>query len=344
MKEYVGLDVSLEVTHFCIVDETGTVVARGRVASEPEAIAAVLRERSAGEIVRVVHETGGMAHWLQRELEALGLPAVLVDARKAKGVLKAMLNKTDKHDAHALARLAQSGFIAPVAGKSRQTQLVRALLTARQQMMRKRRDLENQIRALLRGFGLKVGKVSKARFAARVRELLEAEPLLEDAVAPLLAVRRALVLGQDQLDARLVAVAGTSPVCRRLMSVPGVGPLTALAFMTAIDDPHRFRRSASVGAYLGLTPRRYQSGEMGYTGRISKWGDGVARHFLYEAANSLISRVKRWSAPKAWACRLVPRLGGKKARVALARKLAVILHRMWVDGTEFRMISQAATA
>ena len=123
-----------------------------------------------------------------------------------------------------------------------------------------------------------------------------------------------------------------------------MGPLTALAFVTAIDDPHRFQRSASVGAYLGLTPRRFQSGEMGYTGRISKWGDDVARHFLYEAANSLISRVKRWSAPKAWACRLVPRLGGKKARVALARKLAVILHRIWIDGSEFRWSGQAVTA
>ena len=336
MNEYVGLDVSLESTHFCIVDEAGSVVGRGRAASDPAAIAAAVSSRSRGRIACVVHETGGMAHWLQHELSELGLPVVLVDARKAKGVLKTMLNKTDKHDAHALARLARSGFFTAVAGKSEATRLVRGLLTARQQLMGQRRALENQVRGLLRGFGLKVGKVGRAGFAGRVRELLQTEPLLGDAVTPLLSARRAVQASLADLETRLVAIAGASAVCRRLMSVPGVGPLTALAFMTALDDPQRFRRSSSVGAYLGLTPRRIASGETGYMGHISKWGDGLARHFLYEAANSLISRVKRWSAPKAWACRLVNKLGGKKARVALARKLAVILHRIWVDGTEFR--------
>ena len=255
-----------------------------------------------------------------------------------------MLNKTDKQDALGLARLARSGFFTGVAAKSRETMLVRSLLTARRQLMRQRRNGENLIRGLLRGFGLKVGKVAKPRFAARVHELLEAEPLLADAIGPLLAVRRALLASQDKIDARLVAIAGSSPLCRRLQSVPGVGPLTVLAFVTAIDNPHRFSRSASVGAYLGLTPRRFESGQMGYTGHISKWGDGLARHFLYEAANSLIGRVKRFSAPKAWACRLVGKLGAKKARVALARKLAVILHRIWVDGSEFRWNAGPATA
>jgi transposase len=126
------------------------------------------------------------------------------------------------------------------------------------------------------------------------------------------------------------------------MTVPGVGPMTALAFVTAIDDPGRFARSASVGAYLGLTPRRHQSGEADWSGRISKHGDGLARHLLYEAANSLIARVRKWSAPKAWAARLVRKLGPKKARVALARKLAVILHRIWLDGTEFRWSQEVA--
>ncbi|MEP6148778.1 MAG: IS110 family transposase, partial [Nisaea sp.] len=189
---------------------------------------------------------------------------------------------------------------------------------------------------LLRGFGLAVGAVAKQRFETRVRGLLEEIPLLQDAIEPLLAVRRTLLEQSDGLEERIRDVAATSPVCTRLMSVPGVGPITALAFVTAIDDPARFKRSGSVGAYLGLTPRTHQSGETAWSGRISKHGDALAQHMLYEAANSLLCRIRKWSAPKAWAARLVKRVGPKKARVALARKLATILHRLWADGTTFR--------
>ena len=160
----------------------------------------------------------------------------------------------------------------------------------------------------------------------------------------LLMVRRSLDLQIKQVEARIGAVSRGSEVCRRLMTVPGVGPMTALAFVTAIDDPARLAKSSLVGAYLGLTPRRHQSGAVDWAGRISKHGDALARHRLYEAANSLLSRVKAWSAPKAWAARLVKRVGGKKARVALARMLAVILQRIWIDGSEFRWTAKAAAA
>ena len=164
---------------------------------------------------------------------------------------------------------------------------------------------------------------------------------LPDAIGPLLMVRRCLDERIRELEGRIASLATASPVCARLMTVPGVGPMTALAFVTAIDDPDRFAKSSSVGAYLGLTPRRHQSGEVDWSGRISKHGDGLARHMLYEAANSLLSRVRRWSAPKAWAARMVKRVGAKKARVALARKLAVILHRIWADGTTFHWTKEA---
>lgn len=335
MKQYIGLDVSLKETHICVVDGDGAVLARGREVTHPELLAKAIRSLAPAARV-VVLETGGQSSWLQRGLSALGVPAVIVDARRAKAALSCRLNKTDANDAEGLAQLARTGWYREVAAKRPQSRHARSLLLARRQLAKQRRDLENQVRALLRGFGLAVGTVARKGFEERVWQLVLREPALEAAIEPLLTVRRALEQQVKQLEGRIGTLAHACPDCTRLMTVPGVGPLTALAFVTAIDDPGRFARSASVGAYLGLTPRRHQSGEADWSGRISKHGDGLARHMLYEAANSLIARVRKWSAPKAWAARLVKKLGPKKARVALARKLAVILHRIWVDGTTFR--------
>jgi transposase len=335
MEHYIGLDVSLKETHICVVDASGALVARGREITQPELLALEIK-RLAPSAALAVLETGGQSSWLQRELQAQGIPAVIVDTRRAKAALSCRLNKTDANDTEGPAQLARTGWYREVTAKSSQTRLSRALLLARQQLAKQRRDLENQVRALLRGFGLAVGTVGRNSFEERVWELLARAPALEPALEPLLLVRRALETRIGELEKRIGTQARQSSVCSRLMTVPGVGPMTALAFVSAIDDPARFTRSSSVGAYLGLTPRRYQSGETEWSGRISKHGDALARHMLFEAANSLLSRVRRWSAPKAWAARLVKRLGGKKARVALARKLAVILHRIWLDGSEFR--------
>lgn len=343
MEHYIGLDVSLKETHLCAVDGTGAVVGRAREATDPDVLARAIGALCPS-VKTVVLETGGQSSWLHRALTALGVPAVIVDARRAKAALSCRLNKTDANDAEGLAQLARTGWYREVAAKRPATRHARALLLARQLLVRQRRDLENQLRGLLRGFGLAVGTVARARFEARVRDLVRLEPGLLDAVGPLLMARRALEKRIGALEKRIAAVAGGSEACRRLMSVPGVGPMTALAFVTAIDDPARFARSSSVGAYLGLTPRRYQSGEADWSGRISKHGDSLARHMLYEAANSLLARVRRWSAPKAWAARLARRTGGRKARVALARKLAVMLHRIWRDGTTFRWSAPDAAA
>lgn len=340
MEQYVGLDVSLKETHICVVDGAGGIVARGREVTHPELLAQALCRLAPGARL-VVLETGGQSSWLHRELRAQEVPALIVDARRAKAALSCRLNKTDANDAEGLAQLARTGWYREVSAKRPETRLVRSLLLARQQLAKQRRDLENQVRGLLRGFGLAVGTVARGRFEARVWALVEREPGLAAALGPLLQVRRSLELQVKELERRIGAEAKASPVCRRLMTVPGVGPMTALAFVTAIDDPARFARSVSVGAYLGLTPRRQQSGQMDWSGRISKQGDGLARHMLYEAANSLLSRVRKWSAPKAWAARLVKKIGPKKARVALARKLAVILHRIWLDGTSFRWSAEA---
>lgn len=335
MEHYVGLDVSLKVTHICVVDKDGAVVARAREVTHPELLAAAIK-KLAPAVVCVVLETGGQSSWLEQGLLRHGIPAVIVDARQAKAVLSCRVNKTDANDAEGLARLARSGWYKKIASKHPDSRRVRALVLARRQADKQRRDVENVVRALLRGFGLGVGTVSRGRFEERVRELLVAEPGLQEAIDPLLKVRAAALVQLGELDKRSRQAAAASEDCRRLMTVPGVGAGTALAFVTALDDPSRFARSSSVGAYLGLTSRRRQSGEMNISGRISKWGDEIARHFLYEAANALLTRTRRWSPIKAWGLRLAKKIGGKKARVAVARKLAVILHRIWLDGTTFR--------
>jgi len=341
MSYYVGLDVSLKETHLCVLAPGGRIVARGCVATDPLALSIWLGEHAPGASV-VVLETGGLSSWLAGELVALGVPAVIVDARLAKKALSGRANKSDANDAEGLAWLALTGWYRRVAVKSEAARIRRSLLVARSQLCGQRRSLDNVVRALFRGFGVKFGSVGKAAFEARARLLLEDRPELGDAVLALLAARRALLAELAGLEKRIKAVAQDSEVCRRLMTVPGVGPMTALAFTAAIDAPGRFEDSYDVGAYLGLTPRLFQSGEVAYNGRISKWGDALARHMLYEAANSLMVRVKAWSPPKAWAARLARRIGAKKARVALARKLAVILHRIWRDGTVFQWTKEAA--
>jgi transposase len=341
MTYYAGLDVSLKETHVCVLATGGRLVARGCVATEPEAISAWLSAH-APEVSVVVLETGAMSSWLASGLVALGVRAVIVDARLAKKALSGRPNKSDRTDAEGLAWLALTGWYRRVAVKSERARLRRSLLVARGQLCDQRRALENVVRALFRGFGLKFGVAGKGAFEARARALLEERPELGEAVLALLSARRVIVAEVVGLEKAIDAAARQSAVCRRLMTVPGVGPMTALAFTAAIDDPERFSDSTDVGAYLGLTPRLFQSGEVAYNGRISKWGDALARHMLYVAANSLMERVKAWSAPKAWALRLKRRVGGKKARVALARKLAVILHRIWRDGTVFQWTKEAA--
>src|ERR1700739_2752733 len=203
-----------------------------------------------------------------------------------------------------------------------------------------KRDLENQIRGLLKNLGLVIGRAKMNVFAVRAAELVEDRPQLAATVEPLLKTREAVELQIADLDRKALRLARNDAQVRRFMTVPGVGAITALCFLATIDDPTRFKRSRSVGAYLGLTTRRYASGEIDWTGRISKCGDKMLRSYLYEAANVLLTRVAKWSALKAWGIRLAKRTGLRKAKVAVARKLAVILHRMWIDGTEFRWSSK----
>jgi transposase len=293
---------------------------------------------------RIGLEAGPLSQWLYSALAEASLPVICVETRHMRAVLKTQINKTDRNDARGIAQMMRAGLYRPVHVKTLRSQKLRMLLTHRKLLQSKAIAIENDLRGTLRNFGLKVGIVSKLKFEARIRELVENLPDLAALVEPLLVVRRVLREQIGILHRRLLTIVRGDAVCRRLMTVPGVGPVVALTYRATIDVPARFRNSRAVGAMLGLTPCKYQSGESDYTGGISKCGDEMMRVMLYEAAQILLTRTVKWSWLKAWAMTIAKRRGMKKAIVALARRLAVIMHRIWVDGTEFRWTRQETAA
>ena len=343
MEYYVGLDVSLKLTSICVVNQTGSIVQEGVVDSDPEAIASFVRSRAPGA-ARIGIETGPTTTWLWTELNRLGLPVICIDARHAKAVLKMQINKSDRNDAAGIARIMQTGWFKVVRVKDLDSHAVKALLASRALLVKIKRDLENQVRGLLKNLGLVIGRAKFNVFAVRAEELIDGRPELVAAVRPLLEARKAIEHQVDDLDCKVRKLARNDAQVRRFMTTPGVGPITALCFKATIDDPARFKRSRSVGAYVGLTSRRHASGEVDWSGRVSKCGDAMLRMYLFEAAGVLLTRVQKWSALKAWGTRLVKRNGLRKAKVAVARKLAVILHRMWIEGTEFNWSKKAIAA
>jgi transposase len=344
VEHYAGLDVSLELTCVCVVDERGGIVCEAKVASEPEALIRFLQAQEL-PLTRIGLEAGPLSQWLHAGLLAAGFETVLLETRHVKAALKAMTVKTDRNDARGIAQLLRSGWYRPVHAKSVSAQEVRALLTSRKLMQTKLLDVESGIRGVLRGFGLKVGPISRGRFEMRIRDLVAGEPILETMIDAMLGARAALETEFKRLHRALLGIVRDDPICRQLMSVPGVGAIVAITFKSGIDDPTRFKHSRDVGPHFGLTPRKYQSGELDVTGSITKVGDRMVRTALYEAASVMLTRTVRFSSLKAWGMAVARRRGTKKARVALARKLAVILHRMWVDGTTFRWSSEeTATA
>jgi transposase len=338
MGAYAALDVSQEKTAICIVNARGTILAEGKVATCPEAIARWL-ERWSGQLEKIGMETGPLAVWLWNTLAAKRLPIVVVDARHASAALKMMPNKTDRHDARGLAQIVRTGWYKEVRIKSHGAYVIRALLTARDALVGIRVRLENEIRGLLKTFGIMFGK-RVGGFMRRAEEIIAEElavaPELRPHFEALVAARLAILERIRKLDTQLRAAARKSRIVRLFMTAPGIGPITALAVATAFDDASRFARSSSAGAYLGLTPKRYESGETSQNGRISKRGDRMTRTCLYEAANALMTRNIGGSGLRDWALALASRTGPRKAKVALARKLAVMLHAMWRTGEPFR--------
>ena len=342
MDHFAGLDVSVKETSVCIVDDTGRIVREVKVASEPETLLAVLTN-PAYYFKRIGLEAGPLSQWLYSALAEAGLPVICVETRHMRAVLKAQINKTDRNDARGIAQMMRVGLYRPVHVKTLRSQKLRMLLTHRKLLQSKAIAIENDLRGTLRNFGLKVGVVGAARFETRIKELVETFTDLMMLIEPLLVVRRTLREQICVLHRRLLTIVRDDDVCRRLMTVPGVGPVVALTYRATVDVPARFRKSKSVGAVFGLTSAKYQSGEVDRSGKISRCGDEMMRVMLYEAAQSML-RAKKWSWLKAWAMQLARRCGMKKAIVALARRLAVIMHRIWIDGTEFRWTREACAA
>ena len=336
VEVYVGLDVSDKSTHLCVVDRSGGVIWSGACATDPEVIVRTLKARAAG-LVRVILETGPLSTFLYHGLVERGVPVICVCARHAKGVLSARVNKSDPHDAEGLAQMARTGWFKEVRIKADLTHMDRARLKIREQLIAARQAMAGQLRGLLKLFGLRLGQVSTpGKRRERLRMLFAQRPELEPIMAPLIESLEALEI-QIARSTKLLAVqAAADPVTARLMTAPGVGPITALVFKSSIEDPERFSRGEDAGAFAGLAPRRNQSGERDYKGRISRAGDPMLRRALYEAANVLLGRVKRPCALRDWGLKLAETKGTKRARVAVARKLAVLLHRLWRSETDFR--------
>jgi transposase len=335
MEYFAGLDVSMEATHICVVDRDGAIVHEAKATSAPDAIEAELARAPACR--RVVFETGRMAPMLYHGLVAFGLPVVCIESRQAYQALKSLAtHKTDRNDARGLAHLARTGFFKPTHVKSLPAHAIRSLIIARKKLVGQRVMMENQIRGLAVVFGVRLPRALNPAFIEQALRASEGIDGLSAAMRGLIAARGAVLSAITAIDADMKKLARSSEASRQLMTIPGVGHITALAFTAAVDDPERFRRSRDIGAYLGLVPRRYQSGEVDYTGSISKCGDRRVRTLLYEAANVMLTRYRGSLKLKEWALGIARRSSMRKARVALARRLAIIMHAMLRHGTEFK--------
>ena len=344
MTYYAALDVGLHATALCIVDGDGALVLERNVASDVDELVACL-EAFDGEIEAVGLEAGTLTQWLTYGLREAGFRVVVMEARHVKSALGAMRNKTDRNDARGIAQILRTGWYREVHVKSLEAHYTRALLSSRKALLCKCVDLENEVRGLLKIFGIKLpAGLGHRPFDQAAREPIMENQALAYALMPLLDVRLQLYQAFCELDRRVKTLANNDPICLLLMTTPGVGTITALTFRAAVDDPTRSRKSKTVAAHFGLTPRRNQSGERDHPGHISKAGDPEVRAALYAAANSIMSRSAKWSSLKAWGMRLQRSKGRKRALVAVARKLAVILHVMWRDGTVFSFTEPEAAA
>ena len=334
MKYYAGIDVSLESSTVCIVDAAGKIVREGCVESEPAALIGWFLAFGFA-LDRIGLEAGPLSQWLYAAMAEAGLAVELLETRHVRTAFKIMPVKTDRKDARGIAQLMRLGWFRPVHCKSLAAQEVRAVLTARKLLQGKLHDVEMSLRGILRGFGLKVGKTTPKTYEARILELVEGHSTLELIAGSLLKVRQVMQAQFMVLERRVRSLARQDERTRRLMTTSGIGVVVSLTFVAAIDEADRFKSSRMVGAHFGLTPRRYQSGETDYSGRISKVGDVSVRTALFEAAHVILTRPTQGSDLKTWALGIAKRSGMSKAKVALARKLAVVLHSMMRDQTEF---------
>lgn len=336
MTMYAGLGVSDKTTHICVVNSDGAVLRRDVVANDLDVLAKWFGRHCTG-IMQVVLETGPLSTFGYHGLKEREVPVDCICTRHAKGVLATRINKSNVYDAEGLAQLVRMGWFKRVHMKASATHIDRAALPIRAQLITARNAMANQMRGLLKLFGLRLGTArTRGRRADRLAALYQQCPDLEPLFAPLVASMEAIEKQLHASNRLLEECAAADPVCTRMMTVPGVGPITSLTFTASIEDIQRFAQSDDVGAYAGLAPGHSQSGERDVRGNISKAGDPMLRRALYEAANIMLCRVQRPCALQTWGKRIAEAKGNKRARIAVARKLAVLMHSLWLNETEFR--------
>jgi transposase len=276
MDHFAGLDVSVKETSVCIADEIGHVVREVKVASEPEALLPVLKNE-AYHFKRIGLEAGPLSQSIFSTFAEVGLPVICVETRHMRAALKARINKTDRNDARGIAQMMRVGLYRPVHVKTLRSQKLRMLLTHRKLLQSKAIAIDDDLRATLRNFGLKVGHGGNGEVRGTHQGACRKPGGLGRPCEPLLIVRRLLREQLGLLHRRLLATVRNDEVCRRLMTIPGVGPVVAVTYRVTVDVPARFRNSKAVGAVFGLTPSKYQSGESDRTAGISPCGDEMMR-------------------------------------------------------------------
>jgi transposase len=335
MKYYTGLDISMKTTFICVLNEHGKKTFEGVVDTDPDAIMAALRTTKLS-MEKVAIESGSISHWLMRELIDRGLNMVCIDSRKMASVLAVNINKTDKNDARLIAEALRCGFYSEVAQKTQEHAESKILLSSRRTLKDTATKLKNTIRGHLKVFGIRLPMLSNEKFSQEVTKILEGkQEVVQCSLRALLESFENVNRELKKLEKHIEQLAKKDPDVILLRTIPGVGVITAFTFKTSIGDPKRFKSSRSVGAYFGMTPTQYSSGEAHRQGRISKRGSNEMRAVLNDAATAMLYRTKSWSKIKAWGLKLKTKKGHKKATMAVGRKFCTIMHRMLITREPF---------
>ena len=337
MRYYAGLDISMKETFVCVVDEKGKKFCEKSVSTDPSTIASFIHGLEIPIEVAGL-ESGSLSHWLTEELQRLDVPVKCIDARHAAAILSVNINKTDKNDARGIADAMRCNMYREVSIKSKEHIALCTLLNSRRQLVDQRVQLSGCIRGLLKPYGIRLGALSKGVGAIDIikEKLSQIPSVAAKSIEQLLCVLKDLLEAIKNFDREITKQVKEYPQAQLLMTIPGVGPITSLRFLAEIGNASRFSRSKSVGAYVGMTPRQYSSGETQKQGRISKCGPKELRCLLMEVGVVILTRTKSWSKLKAWGLKLLRKHGIKKASTAVGRKLAVIMHRMLITGETFK--------
>jgi transposase len=335
MAHYAGLDVSMNTTFICIVNEKGKIVKELEAVSTPESIDSFLSGTGL-EIEKVGLESGCLTHYLKKGLKKKGYEVIGMESHKMAAILATIINKTDKNDARGIAEALRVGHYKECVHRSDEAVEIRTILHGRRTAVEGRTHAITSVKGHLKVYGIKLGKGSGKSFREKVEGAIAGlNPRVQKVIISLLNILDTIEEEIKELDRIVKDIGKEDERVKLLQTIDGVGPITALAFVAEVDDPKRFEDSKDVAAYVGLTPTQYSSGETQRYGGISKNGSKHTRCLLVEAATSLLTRCKVWSKLKAWGLKLMKRIGKKKAIIAVGRKLAVTMHRMLITGKPF---------